>query len=53
LIEQFRKYITQIFVDTYTYPTAGEYPTPPEEAEKIEEEFDDKILKLNTFIKNI
>jgi len=53
LIENFRKYITQIFVDTYTYPTAGEYPTPPEEAEKIEDEFDDKILKLNTFIKNI
>lgn len=53
LIEKFKQYVTQIFVDTYTYPTAGAYATPPEEAEKIEDEFDDKILKLNTFIKNL
>jgi hypothetical protein len=51
--KEFKQYITIIFTDTYTYPIRGQYPTPSQEAEKIETEFDDKILKLNTFLKNI
>lgn len=53
LVSSFKTYVTQIFVDTYTYPTAGEYATPQEEADKIEDEFDDKIAKLNTYLRNL
>jgi hypothetical protein len=53
LTKKFNDYVIEIFTDTYTYPSRGEYATPSEEADKIEEEFDDKLLKLRNFLKNV
>ena len=53
LINNYKIYIQKLLIDTYTYPDAGEYAEPKESADKLDEEFDDKIEKMGIFLKNI
>jgi hypothetical protein len=49
----FKKYVQFVLTSTYTYPIGGFYAEPKESAEKLDEEFDEKIEDLNKFLKTI
>ncbi len=53
LTNNFKDYMTTLLTATYSYPTLGQYSEPKESAEKMDEEFFDKIEKLDQYLKNV
>ena len=50
---EFKKYVQFVLTSTYTYPIGGFYAEPKESAQKLDEEFDEKIEDLNKFLKTV
>lgn len=53
LVDEYKVYITMLLTSTYSYPLMGQYAEPTESADKLDQEFEDKLQKLNTFLKNV
>ena len=53
LTSEFKKYVQSVLFDTYDYPTGGMYEEPKESAEKLDQELEEKIQKLNIFISSL
>ena len=52
-INEFRRYIIQLFVDTYYYPIDGFYKESKESAEQLEKEYEEKYEKLLNYLSTI
>lgn len=53
LTAKFKSYVQSVLFDTYDYPEGPPYEEPKESAEKLEEEMDEKLEKLNQFLKSL
>jgi len=53
LIGNFRRYIIELFVDTFYYPIDGIYQESKESAEQIEKEYEEKYEKLLNYLSTI
>lgn len=49
----FKEYVQNLLIDTYTYPVDGLYEEPKESARKLDEELNEKLDKLATFLETI
>jgi hypothetical protein len=53
LVYDFKKYVQNLLLSTYSYPLGGMYEEPEESARKLDEEFDEKNEELDKFLKTI
>ena len=53
LTTEFKSYIQNTLIDTYTYPEKGEWIEPQESADKMEEELDEKLKAMNDFLSTV
>jgi len=53
LVREYKTYVTRLLADTYTYPVGGEYAEPDESAKELADEYDEKIEKMNLFLKTL
>ena len=50
---EFKYYVQNLLISTYSYPVGGQYAETDESAKKLDEEFNEKIDSLNNFLKTI
>lgn len=54
LIKNFKEYvINDILLETYTYPIGGEYEESQSSAEKLDQEFEKNVERLETFLSKL
>jgi len=49
----FKGYVTNLLITTYTYPASGLYAESKESAEKLEDELSKKLEELSNFLTNV
>jgi len=49
----FKDYMIEVFQEAYAYPVGGAFPETPDDAEKSDTEYNDKIEKLTDFLQQI
>jgi len=50
---EYKRYVQTVLANAYSIAESGLYSDPPEEIEKITQEFDDKTEAVNDFLKNL
>lgn len=53
LTADYKTYVQDVLIGTYTYPRGGEYPESKESAVEMDEALDDKFEKLTQFLQSV